>query len=100
MKYLMMQGISATEATEIADELFSERAATIRGGGVKKIVMGIGMILLPIVTWIFFVAVIHLIFIKIWAITLMVGLYGMYCLIKGVIMFFSPGSEPGDVSEM
>jgi len=99
-KFLMMNRFSAAEATEIAAEMFAERAATIRGAGLKKIVMGSLMVLFPIVSWIFFIAVIHLIFIKIWALTLMVGLYGMYCLIKGLIMFFSPGSEPGDVSEM
>lgn len=99
-KFLMMNRFSAAEATEIAAEMFAERAATIRGAGLKKIVMGSLMVLFPIASWIFFIAVIHLIFIKIWALTLMVGLYGMYCLIKGLIMFFSPGSEPGDVSEM
>ena len=99
-KFLMMNRFSAAEATEIAAEMFAERAATIRGAGLKKIVMGSLMVLFPIVSWIFFIAVIHLIFIKIWALTLMVGLYGMYCLIKGLIMFLSPGSEPGDVSEM
>jgi hypothetical protein len=29
----------------------------------------------------------------------MVGIYGAYCFLKGMIMFFSPKSEPGDVSE-
>jgi len=99
-KFLMMNRFSAAEATEIVAGLFAERAATVRGAGVKKIVMGGLMVLFPIVSWIFFVVVIHLIFIKIWALTLMVGLYGMYCLIKGMIMFFAPGSEPGDVSDM
>jgi len=99
-KFLMMNRFSAAEAMEIAEGMFAERSATIRGAGVKKIVIGGLMVLFPIVAWIFFIAVIHLIFIKIWALTIMVGLYGMYCLIKGLIMFFAPGSEPGDVSDM
>jgi hypothetical protein len=99
VKFIMMQGISAAEATEIAAGLFAERTATIRNTGLKKILMGIPMTLFPIIAWIFFVAVIHVLFIKIWALTMVVGLYGMYCLLKGLIMFFSPGSEPGDVSD-
>jgi len=99
VKFIMMQGISAAEAMEMADVLFAERTAAIRSAGMKKILMGVPMIAFPIVAWIFMIAVVHLLFVKIWALTLMVGLYGMYCLLKGLIMFFSPGSEPGDVSD-
>ena len=95
----MMQGINATEATELAKGLFSERSAIIRGAGLKKIFMGIPMMAFPVVTWIYMVVVYRFLFVKLWALTLMVGIYGMYCFFKGLIMFFSPGSEPGDVSE-
>jgi hypothetical protein len=99
VKYLMMQGINATEATELAKGLFSERSAIIRGAGLKKIFMGIPMMAFPVVAWIYMVVVYRFLFVKLWALTLMVGIYGMYCFFKGLIMFFSPGSEPGDVSE-
>jgi hypothetical protein len=99
VKYLMMQGINAAEATELADELFSERSGIIRGAGLKKIVIGVPMMAFPVVSWIYMVVVYRFLFVKLWALTLMVGLYGMYCFFKGLIMFFSPGSEPGDVSE-
>jgi hypothetical protein len=99
VKYLMMQGMSAAEATELTHGMFSERAQLIRGCGVRKIIIGIPLMAFPVVAWIFMVAAFHFMFIKIWAFTAVAGLYGMYCFIKGMIMFFSPGSEPGDVSE-
>jgi len=99
VKYLMMQGISAAEATELANGMFAERAQLIRGCGLKKMLISIPLMAFPVVTWIFMVAAFHFMFIKIWAFTCIAGIYGLYCLIKGSIMFFSPGSEPGDVSE-
>jgi hypothetical protein len=95
----MMQGVSAGEATELADGLFVERAQIIRAAGVKKIIIGIPLMALPVVLWFVFLATIRFVPIKLWALTLMAGLYGMYCLFKGLIMFFSPKSEPGDCSE-
>jgi hypothetical protein len=99
VKYIMMQGVSAGEATELADGLFVERAQIIRAAGVKKIIIGIPLMALPVVLWFVFLATIRFVPIKLWALTLMAGLYGMYCLFKGLIMFFSPKSEPGDCSE-
>jgi hypothetical protein len=99
VKYLMMQGISAVEATQLAGEMFAERTKFIRGCGLKKILISIPLMAFPVVSWIFMVAVFRFMFIKIWAFTAVAGLYGLYCLIRGSIMFFSPGSEPGDVSE-
>src|SRR4051812_41722253 len=99
VKYLMIQGINATEATEMADEMFAERAQIIRGCGMKKIIIGIPLMILPVASWFFFVIQFRFVPLKIWALTLMAGIYGMYCFFKGMIMFFSPGSEPGDCSE-
>jgi hypothetical protein len=36
LKYLMIQGVSAAEATDLTDEMFQERAASIRGIGLKN----------------------------------------------------------------
>ena len=100
VKYLMMQGINAAEATELAGGLFAERAQIIRSAGVKKICIGIPLMLVPVVFWFWCVAQYRMLPpIKIWSLTAMGGIYGMYCLFKGLIMFFSPNSEPGDCSE-
>ncbi len=99
VKYLMMQGISAAEATELEGGMFAERVAIIRGAALKKIFISLPLMALPVVFWIFCAVEFHMVPLKIWALTVIAGVYGMYCLIKGAIMFISPGSEPGDVSE-
>lgn len=97
-KYLMMQGFSAKEATELVNELFQERAATIRSDGIRKICIGVGLILVPIVSWFGFMGI-GVIYIKLFALTIMAGLYGLYSLINGIIMCASPRSIVGDASE-
>lgn len=99
VKYLMIQGINATDATELADGMFAERAAIVRGAGLKRVFMGAPMMAFPVAAWFFFVVEFRFVPVKLWGLTLLVGIYGMYCLLKGLIMFFSPKSEPGDVSE-
>lgn len=99
LKYCMMQGLNAVEATELVNGLFAERAKEIRGAGIKKIFLGIPLMIVPVATWIFMVTVVHLIFIKALALTIMVGLYGFYCLVQGIIMTVAPKSEPGNVGD-
>ncbi|HWC60662.1 MAG TPA: hypothetical protein VHC44_13280 [Verrucomicrobiae bacterium] len=99
VKYLMMQGITAAEATEITAGLFAERVKIVRGCGMKKIVISFPLMALPLVFWIVCAVEFHMVPLKIWAFTVIAGIYGLYCLLKGLIMFLSPGSEPGDVSD-
>jgi hypothetical protein len=99
VKYIMMQGVAAAEATELAAGLFAERAQIIRAAGMKKIIIGIPLMILPVASWFFCLIEFRFVPIKLWALTLIAGIYGMYCLFKGLIMFFSPNSEPGDCSE-
>jgi hypothetical protein len=96
LKYLMIQGLSAAEATELAGEMFRERAVTIRAIGFKKTCMGVPLIAVPIASWFYFLSL-RIIPAKLLGLTIMVGLYGMWLLIRGLIMFISPKSEPGDV---
>jgi hypothetical protein len=96
LKYLMIQGLSAAEATELAGEMFQERAAAIRVIGIKKIFMGVPLIAVPIAAWFYFLSL-RIIPAKLFGLTLMVGLYGMWLFIQGLVMFMSPKSEPGDV---
>jgi len=97
IKYLRMQGITLEEAVMLVESMSQERAETIRGMGLRKILVGIALVCVPIIAWIVFnnAGVIPL---KLFAITIMVGLYGAWLLLKGSMMFFAPKSEPGDVS--
>ena len=96
--YLRMQGFSQEEASSLVGALFQERARTIRANGVRKSFIGIGLICVPVVALIVFLSVGYLP-LKLFAVTLMIGTYGAWTLLKGVIMFLAPKSEPGDVAE-
>jgi hypothetical protein len=98
IKYLMMNGYDVHEATALVQEIRKERAATIRGKGIKKALIGVGMMCAPIV---YLGASLVIGYISIWLIgvTGTLGLWGAWNVLDGVVMFFSPGSESGDVAD-
>jgi hypothetical protein len=98
IKYLLTQGYSGDEARTLVAQFFDERAKTIRQNGISKTFTGIGMILVPIIAWTAFKAS-GIIPLKLFGITLAIGAWGVWRVVSGVIMFLSPRSESGDVSE-
>jgi hypothetical protein len=96
IKFLRIQGFPTEEATAIVQELFQERVAVMRTSGISKIVIGILMICLPIVSFIIFWNI-GMIPIKTFSITVIVGLFGIWLTTKGVFMVCSPKSQPGDI---
>lgn len=98
LKYLMIQGFSHSEASSLVQGLFRERAATIRGNGITKIVVGIALIGVPIVAFFIFSSM-GVIPLKLFAITIIVGLWGAWMIFNGIFMVVAPKSESGDVAE-
>jgi len=96
--YLMSQGFNREEASEIVEELKQGRAMEVRTNGIKNIVFGSGLILLPIVSFVIFL-IIGVIPLKIFAFMIIGGFYGIWLVIKGTHMLISPKSESGDVAE-
>ena len=96
--YLLMQGFSRDEASDLVNELFQERAAAVRANGIKKIIVGAALVCLPIVT---FVAILisGTIYPYVVAGAIMAGFYGVWLIIKGISMVLAPKSEAGDVAE-
>jgi hypothetical protein len=98
-KFLMRNSVPVAEATALVNEWFAERASTIRKNGIKKFFTGIVLATVPVIFY--FVAVAKagdFAPMKLFAVTIMVGLYGGYMFVKGAIMFCAPKSEPGDVA--
>jgi hypothetical protein len=96
--YLLMQGFSHEEASRLVSEMFRERAATVRANGIRKILTGIGLIAVPIVALIVFLSI-GVIPMKIFAITIAIGLWGVWLLLNGSIMVLAPKSEKGDLAD-
>ncbi|HEV2696124.1 MAG TPA: hypothetical protein VG347_24760 [Verrucomicrobiae bacterium] len=98
IKYLMVQRFTAQEATDLVDVMFKERMVTVRANGVRKIIVGSGLMCVPVIAWIIF-ALIHMILLKIMGMAILVGCYGFYKLINGIIALVAPKMESGDVAE-
>ena len=98
ISYLMIQGFSHQEASDLAQKLFQERTAAVRSNGIRKIITGAGLICVPIIALIIFLAI-GVIPLKLFAVTIMVGLYGVWLVINGILMAVAPKSERGDVAD-
>jgi hypothetical protein len=98
IKYAMIEGFTYQEASVMVNEMFKERAKTIRKNGIVKVFVGIGCVFVPIVSLVIFLSMGY-IPLKIFAVTVMIGLWGLWSIIKGSLMFIAPKSEPGDVAE-
>jgi hypothetical protein len=96
IKYLMIQGFTHAEASGLVDEMFKVRAAETRANGVKKILIGFGMMCVPVVALLMHVQMISL---KLMGGAIGVGLWGIFVLIQGAIMVIAPKMETGDVAE-
>jgi hypothetical protein len=98
MKYLMLQGFSVAEAQGLVQVLFKERLAALRVKGIRKIVTGVGLMCVPVIAYLGF-AHIGVIPLKLMGIAVMVGLWGCWLVLTGIIMLAAPKMESGDVAE-
>ncbi len=98
VKFLMRQGISAEEAKELVGPWCRERTSTIRRNGITKIVLGTVMLCAPVGFLIVSLMAGTLLMMP-FAVTIMIGFWGLCKIIKGIFMIFAPKSERGDVSE-
>lgn len=98
IKFVMMQGAGREEAKRLVNALFEERAATIRANGIRKIVIGSGLVLVPLVAFVIFKTV-GILPLKLFALTIMAGAWGAWMLFNGIFMVVAPKREAGDVAE-
>jgi predicted component of type VI protein secretion system len=99
IKYLMRQGINGEESSLLVAGMLQQRAVAIRRAGVRKIILGILLMCVPVASFFIFMAVIGSLPLKLFAVTVAVGLWGAWWFLKGMIMFISPKSEPGNVAD-
>ena len=98
VKYLMIQGFTYEEAAPLVDSMYQERAATIRKTGITRVVMGVGLMCVPVLTLIAF-ARMEASSMTLLALSVMAGVAGIWMLLKGIFMIASPKTESGDVSD-
>jgi hypothetical protein len=96
--YLMSHGFSREDASSMVEEMFRERSATIRGKGIRYILGGIALICVPVLAFFYFLFVGYIL-VKTFLLFVVIGLGGVYLVIKGAGMVIAPKSEQGDVAE-
>lgn len=98
IQLLAVQGFDLPEATALVESMVKERRAITRSNGIRKIMTGAGLILVPVVTY-FILASVGYIDVKILGLTCAVGLYGLVMAFNGTFMVFAPKMESGDVAD-
>jgi hypothetical protein len=98
VKFLMMHGFSHEDALVSVRAMFQERLTALRGIGIRKIMTGIALMAVPVVVLLIF-AHFHVIIITVFALAVMLGLWGGWMFLKGLMMVFTPKSETGDVAD-
>jgi hypothetical protein len=97
-KFVMGQGLDYEEASALVAAMHRERLANLRGIGVKKILIGAGMLSAPIFALVMFLKT-GVLRIRRFAITATIGLFGLWMLIKGIMLLVAPQSTSEDVGE-
>src|SRR5215467_2336762 len=96
--YLQSQGLRDEEIRPLLESILEERAASVRSSARKNILLGIGLILVPIITYV--VLLQSPIFpIKVFAATVLVGLIGGWKLVQGILHLSNPNLQKSDLSE-
>lgn len=98
IKYLVIKGVHPDQATALVQVMSKERTSTIRANGIRKIFIGAGMVCVPIVALVIFLSIGYIL-LKVFAITIMIGVWGLWVILKGTFMILAPKSEAGDVAE-
>ena len=98
VRFLMSQSFSFEDATELVKVLTQHRTIALRKIGIWKIIYGILLMFVPVVTFIVMMAS-HLIIPRLLVIAVGLGLWGVWMLIKGLIMVFVPKLETGDIAD-
>ncbi len=98
-KFMVLKGIDYDEACAFVRAVFKERARAIQVGGIRKIVIGAALMTVPVGAYFMFMSI-GVMSIKLFALTIMVGLAGAWLAFNGIFMLLSPKSEAGNVSEM
>jgi hypothetical protein len=98
IRFLMIKGFSHEEASGEVRVLFRERVRTVRGTGIRKILMGFFVAVGAAATFLF---LFRIGFISIWLLgsIAIACVSGLWMILTGILKVLAPKSERGDASE-
>src|ERR1700744_2601732 len=94
IKFLMIQGFSHAEASEMVTEMFKVRLAETRANGIRKTAVGGGMMCVPVIAFVCLLSI-DIMPIKLMGVAIGRGLWGLFKVIQGLIMIVAPKMESG-----
>ena len=98
VSYLLLQGFSYAEAQELVKELFKERTSAVRANGIRKLIIGLSLMCVPVGALVAFIAI-GVISFQLMGMAVLVGLYGTYLALMGFLKAIAPKSEKGDAAQ-
>ena len=99
LAYLLSQGFTREDASELVKEFLAERTRIIRWKGIKYVAIGIVLFLVPAITLAVAFFDNHIPNLRAVGVWVVIGLAGVSLLIKGIFILISPGSTSGDASD-
>jgi hypothetical protein len=97
-KFLMVQGLEHAEASDLVAEMYKERLATLRGIGLRRVLIGGALICVPVVAFFLYMRAGHLP-IKLFAMKVAVGVWGAWMFVRGAIMLLAPRLGSEDIAD-
>ena len=97
-EFLAENGYSRREASGLVEAMQRDRAATVRGMGIRKIVIG-SALLAVLAAAILFMCIVRHVLVELVAIPGAMGIYGLWNVVAGTLMILAPRRHEGDLAE-
>jgi hypothetical protein len=98
LNFLRVNGFSDDEALAIVHDVLRERLSAVRSVGFRKMMIGLGMIAVPVVAYLVMKSA-GVIFLKLLGVAIAVGLWGAWKVMQGSLMILFPSAEHGDIAD-
>jgi hypothetical protein len=96
INFLRMNGLPYEEAEAIVGDIVRERMANIRGSGIRNIATGAFLVAIPVAVELIFMSR-GKIYVSV--ILILLGLWGLWNIVKGIMMLISPEIQKGDLTD-
>ena len=98
--YLRLNRISTEDAEAFVDSVLRERMASVRKVGIRKMLIGVPMMAVPVGAWLLLGWLYRsLMVLTILGVAGAIGLWGAWKFLEGLLMLIFPENEKGDLAD-
>ena len=100
LHFLRLNRFTAEEAGEFVDSVFRERMAQVRTLGVRRILIGVAMMIVPVGAWVLLGWMYRsVVILAVLGVAGAIGLWGAWKVLEGILMLIFPENEKIDLAE-